>query len=46
MTLEIDDKQFNDIIASVMDELPQDYIKNMQNVAITYQDNPTEAQEK
>jgi predicted Zn-dependent protease with MMP-like domain len=46
MTLGIDDKQFNDIISSVMDELPQDYIKNMQNVAITYQDNPTEAQEK
>lgn len=42
--MEITDKQFNDLISKAMDELPQDYIKSLDNVAITYEDNPTDEQ--
>lgn len=42
--LEVTDEAFDRIITEVMDELPQDYIKNLQNVAILYEDEPTPEQ--
>lgn len=41
---EISDKDFNDLISSVMDELPQEYIERLDNVLITYEDDPTNEQ--
>jgi len=38
------DENFDDLITRAMEELPQEYIKNMQNVAIVMQDEPTEEQ--
>lgn len=35
------DEYFDQLIARAMDELPQDYITNMQNVVIVMQDEPT-----
>lgn len=40
----ITDEQFEAMINRAMDELPQAYIANLNNVAITYADTPTEAQ--
>ena len=42
--LELTDKQFDQLITRAMDELPQEYITNMQNVAIVQQDEPTPEQ--
>jgi predicted Zn-dependent protease with MMP-like domain len=44
--MEITDQQFNDIIARAIDELPEEYIKriNDNNVAIVYEDKPTAEQ--
>ena len=42
--LTISDEQFDDLITRAMDELPEAYIKNLNNVAITYADEPTEEQ--
>lgn len=39
--MELSDQQFDDLITRAMDELPQEYITNMQNVAIVQQDEPT-----
>lgn len=39
--MKISDEQFDRLITKAMDELPQDYITNMQNVAIVQQDTPT-----
>lgn len=39
--LELSDQQFDQLITRAMDELPQEYITNMQNVAIVQQDEPT-----
>lgn len=36
----VSDEQFDAMISRAMDELPQQYITNMQNVAITMQDEP------
>ena len=41
---EIDDEYFAGLISRAMDELPQDYIRNLDNVAITYDDHPTKEQ--
>lgn len=38
--MHISDKEFERLIAEVMDELPGHYAENMQNVAITYEDEP------
>ena len=38
------DDQFDQLITRAMDELPQEYIRNLNNVAITYDDNPTDEQ--
>ena len=42
--MDISDEQFDTLITRALDELPQEYIKNLDNVAITYADDPTPAQ--
>lgn len=42
--LELTDQQFADLIAEVMDELPQEHMEAVKNVAIVYADEPTEVQ--
>ena len=42
--VEITDSEFEKLIDAAMDELPEEYIKGLQNVAIVYEDEPTEAQ--
>ncbi len=41
---EITDEQFEQLINEAMGELPQEYIRNMKNVAVTFADSPTEEQ--
>lgn len=41
---ELSDEQFEALITRAMDELPQEYITNMENVAITMADDPTPEQ--
>ena len=38
------DSQFDDLISRAMNELPQKYIKGLENVAIVMEDNPTSEQ--
>lgn len=40
----ISDKEFDDIISAVMDELPQNYITSMRNVSVVIADDPSEDQ--
>lgn len=42
--LELTDQEFDHLISKAMDELPQEYIKGLDNVAIVYADNPDEHQ--
>jgi predicted Zn-dependent protease with MMP-like domain len=42
--LEITDEQFAELIEQSMDELPQEHMRAVKNVAIVYADEPTEAQ--
>ncbi|MGB4762204.1 MAG: metallopeptidase family protein [Candidatus Saccharimonas sp.] len=42
--MHISDQEFDALITRAMDELPQEYIQNLDNVAITYADNPTPEQ--
>lgn len=42
--ISISDEQFNALISRAMGELPQEYIRNLDNVAITYADDPTPEQ--
>lgn len=44
--MQIEDSDFANIIAEVLDELPQKYMANMSNVAIVYEDDPSPAQRK
>lgn len=39
--MQLSDQQFDELITRAMNELPQEYITNMQNVAIVQQDTPT-----
>lgn len=41
---ELSDKEFDSLITRAMDELPQEYITGLQNVAIVMEDEPTEEQ--
>lgn len=41
---ELTDEQFDALITRAMDELPQEYIKGLDNVAIVMADEPTEEQ--
>lgn len=40
----VSDNDFDALITRAMNELPQEYIKNLDNVAITYEDEPSEEQ--
>lgn len=40
----LSDEQFDDLISRAMDELPQEYIKGLNNVAILMADEPTPEQ--
>lgn len=42
--MHISDKDFEKLIGEAMDELPEHYAQNMNNVAITYEDEPTPEQ--
>lgn len=42
--LSISDKDFDDMISSVMDELPQEYITGLKNVSVVIADDPDEHQ--
>jgi predicted Zn-dependent protease with MMP-like domain len=42
--MKISDKEFEEMIAKAMDELPQEYIEGLQNVAIVYEDDPSPEQ--
>lgn len=42
--LEITDEQFDAMISQAMDELPEQYITGLQNVLITYDDEPSPEQ--
>ncbi|HEX6416094.1 MAG TPA: metallopeptidase family protein [Candidatus Saccharimonadales bacterium] len=42
--MDITDQEFDRLITRAMDELPQKYIEGLENVAITYADEPTEEQ--
>ena len=43
---ELDDKQFDALISRAMDELPQEYISNLKNVAIVMEDEPSPEQKQ
>jgi len=42
--MELPDEEFDRLISKAMDELPQEYIKGLNNVAILYADDPDEYQ--
>jgi predicted Zn-dependent protease with MMP-like domain len=42
--LEITDEQFESYIAQAMDEMPEEYIKRLNNVLITFEDEPSAEQ--
>jgi predicted Zn-dependent protease with MMP-like domain len=42
--MEINDDDFERLLGDVLDELPEKYVGNMQNVAIVYADEPTPVQ--
>lgn len=42
--IELTDGEFERLIARAMDELPSEYIRNLDNVAITFADEPTSEQ--
>ena len=44
--MELSDDEFDRLISQAMDELPQEYIKGLHNVAILYADDPDEYQIK
>jgi len=44
MMMQLTDEQFDQIISRAMDELPQEYIKGLENVVIVQADDPTPEQ--
>lgn len=42
--MEISDDKYEELINTAMDELPQQYISGLKNVAVTYDDEPNPAQ--
>lgn len=42
--LSVSDEQFDEFISEAMDELPDQYIKRLDNVLITYEDEPLDEQ--
>ena len=39
--ISVSDEQFNDMIAQSLDELPEEYTSKLNNVLITYEDDPS-----
>lgn len=46
MSIVISDQEFDNIISKAMDELPEKYIAGLNNVLITYEDEPSADQRK
>ncbi len=44
--MDLSDQEFDQLISAAMDDLPQKYIKGLNNVAIVYADDPDENQSK
>lgn len=44
--MQITDEQFDELITRAMNELPQKYIKNLDNIAIVQAEEPTEEQKR
>lgn len=44
--MHISDTEFNELVTRAMDELPQQYIKGLENVVIVYEDEPTTEQKQ
>ena len=42
--MDITDQEFDELVTRAMDELPQEYITRLDNVAIVYADEPTDEQ--
>jgi predicted Zn-dependent protease with MMP-like domain len=42
--MEVSDQEFNDLIAQSLDELPEEYTSRLNNVLITYEDEPSISQ--
>ncbi len=42
--MQLTDEEFDILITRAMDELPQEYIRGLENVAIVYEDEPSEEQ--
>ncbi len=42
--IDISDEQFEQLINQSMDELPQQYISNLKNVAVTFESDPSQEQ--
>ncbi|HET8689857.1 MAG TPA: metallopeptidase family protein [Candidatus Saccharimonadales bacterium] len=42
--MKIDDDKFEAMISRALDELPEEYVRNLDNVAITYAEEPTAEQ--
>jgi predicted Zn-dependent protease with MMP-like domain len=42
--LSITDEEFDKIISQAMDELPEEYIQKLNNIVVTYEDEPTPEQ--
>jgi predicted Zn-dependent protease with MMP-like domain len=42
--IQVSDEQFQELINQALEELPGEHVKNIQNVAILYEDQPTAAQ--
>ena len=40
----VDDEHFEKLISRAIDEMPEEYIRQLDNVAITYEDDPTPTQ--
>ena len=43
---DVSDQEFDALISRAMDELPQEYIRGLDNVVVTYADEPTEHQQR
>ena len=44
--IKVTDQEFDEIISNAMNELPEDYIAGLNNVAITYENDPSPEQRK
>mgnify|MGYP001486941419 FL=1 len=44
--MHVTDKEFDEIISQALDELPQQFINKLNNVVITYEDDPSAEQRK